>query len=492
MSFSPQVASIEKALVKWNQALAQYVQCDIRFRLIMPGAEVSDAVREVLFETFKKAATDADEWIVVLETANGTVLSTTHVHEHLNDRGFRLQSPEISLKTSDDFYGMGLTSLTFALTLNLAPFMCANPSFYLDAVAVGTLFIVVPYKMAMFSFKWRDDMSMLSDKTPREVAKILAPGGQAADNFERAFINIPNDAETAAFAGSELLKRLRSTSAKLPFMCRLIDAPSAVRNVMMSIAEMAAKNTVGYFGIHSLVANILPHLPANQLMFLSTVLGTTLGQTALGKVLSNVCADLVKNTQPRRKIASMQTAARHALQFLQLSDAENSSAGGTARHFSKYFSKLPIDEVGRILQSARQAVKNSTGNTSNVEALVKSLEVRLAIAQNKDQLPSKRGRNGTEEGGVSKRNALSGGMRTRSKRSPVRKRRLSAGRRRRSSTGKRRLSAGRRRRSSTGKRRLSAGRRRRSPARKRQLSAGRRRSSTGKRRAASKKKNRTR
>ena len=276
-------------LDKWNRKLAKATgqNCDLHFAISNYNVK-------------------KETWNVELRAINNMRLAITRV-EHADNKLHR----EAGLTTTEGFTGLGLTSMTLALSLLLMPTLVTsgNPAMYLNAIALDTVFVTAPYlpdtihTTKMYSSKTQPIRATLG-----EIAATISASPALLSGFERVEIVIPADEPTLAIARRQLRNRIRSTVSMIPHLCEMVLAGDDGRKNMEYLSRIAEQGVFdsadGDDGVGSLSQISLSPV---QIAYLLKKLPR---KTMLGKLIFSVLAEA--HSEARTKAHSEERTKAHS------------------------------------------------------------------------------------------------------------------------------------------------------------------------------------
>ena len=213
---------------------------------------------------------------------------------------------EAGLTTTEGFTGLGLTSMTLALSLLLMPTFVtsSNPAMYLNAIALDTVFVTAPYLPdTIHTTKMYSSNTKPIRATLGEIAARLSASPTLLSGFERVEIVIPADEPTLAIARRQLRNRIRSTLSMIPHLCEMVLAGDDGRKNMQYLSRIAEQGVFdsadGDDGVASLSQISLSPV---QIAYLLKKLPR---KTMLGKLIFSVLAEA--HSEARTKAHSEST-----------------------------------------------------------------------------------------------------------------------------------------------------------------------------------------
>lgn len=340
-------------LDKWNRKLAKATgqNCDLHFAISNYNVK-------------------KETWNVELRAINNMRLAITRVEDADN----KLHR-EAGLTTTEGFMGLGLTSMTLALSLLLMPTIVtsSNPAMYLNAIALGTVFVTAPYlphtihTTKMYSSKTRPIQATLG-----EIAATISASPALMSGFERVEIVIPADEPTLAIARKQLRNRIRSTLSMIPYVCEMVLAADDERESIEDLSRIAEQ---GFFGSEDGGVESLSQILLSPVQ-VAYLLKKLPRKTELGKLIFSVLAEAYSearteahsdaHAESAEKINLAGAVAMHALQFMQVGNKKETPA--FLKRFAQRIVRSNTEYARQMLQRAQEylAANPASPNVTNV------------------------------------------------------------------------------------------------------------------------------
>ena len=380
-------AEMEALVERWNAKLARE---SAKLARVAPDSEDVCAFHFALLA--KKHYDITREFEVhLVQSKTNKILAITYVKPEISKRGVPSTRMEIDLLTkSPTMYGLGLTSMTFALTLLLLASSDRQVgSVMLNAISVGTLFVLAPYNPSNYNVEMTKTLHDVGG-TILQVAQKLArlPSGA----FENVKVYMGLNEQTTEIAARQLDERI--AGPKLRIVCARALRKARVARAMAEITTGATTMSVKQSRqIRTLLK--ISERPADSVFFAEvarelaqltqqhlTLLGSSLeekGGTAIGLVLAKACKSLARAAQKEHvdRQEARNAVVRFTVEFAQAFDDSEVSAFAIL----KWLKRLDDASAKETLKRAKKAFEDGKdAKTPNVQLIVSELSARAASA----------------------------------------------------------------------------------------------------------------
>lgn len=325
----------------------------------------------------------------LVQTTTGKCLATTFIKTRKYGTSVRT---EIDLLTiSPAMYGLGLTSMTFALTiLLLAHADFPTPIVMLNAITVGTLFVLAPYNPSSYNVEMHGKRAY--DYPPAgdilQAAKYLAKLPSGA--FSNVEVILPVNKQTTTIAAQQLHKRiygpkmrtvcdrsLRKARVKRLSAQSIAEAkPNSAQAVKLKLLIRLCEYPVDHGYMFFDIARELVSLHRQHLTLLASLLAEMEG-SAIGVVMARLCKALVSSMQTDlvERQEARNAVVRFTVDFAQALDNSDTSAVCIQR----WVRRLDDDGANKVLKRAQKALAllKKDDRSPNLQLIVSELSAKV-------------------------------------------------------------------------------------------------------------------